>query len=302
MTEVSTLGKQPFPNGVPTVVEEAAKQLADSALRRTSNISTSGSSNLLPRTPPWFISISDEIHALETKHETKRQDIVMFGAKEAVIEERLDHLALELLNLGEENSEEKEKFRVCNETISVVKVKWQLLFDIRVKKEADYKTGLLQLDELRARVSSSTSSKGVFTAPGGEHLPKVEWLGCPEEVLMTNKPAATNPTDALNHFENVFCVWNCKLLLETDWSRLLTLCTSPDVDKWRRGKKLEGPEVTWTTFKEIFLETYDVKLVDKFTRALTELCCIRMLPVECLRVFRARFDRVVFGYDSLKNK
>ncbi|KAG2192155.1 hypothetical protein INT47_010629 [Mucor saturninus] len=86
---------------------------------------------------------------------------------------------------------------------------------------------------------------------------------------MTNKPAAANPTDALNHFENVFCVWNCKSLLETDWSRLLTLCTSPDVDKWRRGKKHEGPEVTWTTFKEIFLETYD-----------------------CLGVFRARFDRV----------
>ncbi|KAG2192157.1 hypothetical protein INT47_010631 [Mucor saturninus] len=118
MTEVSTLGKQPFSNGVPTVVEEAAKQLADSALRRTSNSSTS----------------------------------VMFGAKEAVIEERLDHLALELLNLDEENPEEKEKFRVCNETISVVKVKWQLLFDIRVKKEADYKAGLLQLDELRAGV------------------------------------------------------------------------------------------------------------------------------------------------------
>ncbi|KAG2192009.1 hypothetical protein INT47_011526 [Mucor saturninus] len=275
MTEVSTLGKQPFSNGVPTVVEEVAKQLADSALRRTSNISTSGSSNLLPRTPPWSISISDEILALETKLETKRQDIRMFGAKEAVIEERLDRLALELFNLDEENPEEREKFRVCNETISVVKVKWQLLFDIRVKKEADYKAGLLQFDELRARVSSSTSSKGVFTVPGGEHLPKIEWLGCPEEVLMTNKPAATSPTDALNHFEN----------------RLLTLCTSPDVDKWRRGKKLEGPEVTWTTFKEIFLETYDVKLVDKFTRALTELCCIRMLPVECLRVFRARFDR-----------
>ncbi|KAG2199337.1 hypothetical protein INT47_012971 [Mucor saturninus] len=107
---------------------------------------------------------------------------------------------------------------------------------------------------------------------------------------MTNKPAAIIPTDALNQFENVFRVWNCKSLLEIDWSRMLTLCNSPDVDQWRRGKKLKGPEVTRTTFEELFLETYDVKLVDKFTHALTELCCIRMLQGECFRVFRVRME------------